>query len=138
MKLCRLLLLAAALPLSAQEPQPQPTEAAPETTTNEVAPPADTTENPKLKLGHPLDPADVATLTGRDAEPQRRYAEPVVYLTIPGDYGNLWLQDAPVPPLFFGSTRNLHGRRLSLHGQGVGTPRIFFPVFNGMFFVTPR
>lgn len=135
-----LLLLTAALPLCAQEPQQPP----PETQTSADTPideqtPAASDENPKLRLGHPLDPADVATLTGRSSQQdRRRYSEPAVYLNVPGEYGNLWLRDAPTLPLFFGGTGRLHGRRLFMHGPNARGPHIFFPVFNGLFFVGPR
>jgi hypothetical protein len=160
MKLCLLLLLAAALPLSAQEPQPEP-QPEPQAETQPAEVPAgeslasvneEPAENPKVKLGHPLDPADVATLTGRDVRraldwgvensctniaghcPPYALARTTVYFAPPDTYGNRWLDDAPGAPALFG-----HGRRDALFLVGPGArPRIFFPVFNGMFFVTPR
>lgn len=68
-----LLLLTSAVCLSAAAQQPAEPAEEPQ-----VQQPAPEPENPRTKLGHPLDPADVATLTGR---PQSNFGWTA------GDYG---------------------------------------------------
>ena len=146
MRLCILLLLTAALALGAAAQQPEeapPQRAGPAAQpargrqSEKFASVAPVPENPRLKLGHPLDPVDVATLTGKPQGPTYlTKAGPdghSVYFSIPETWGNRWLADGPPPPVFFGET---HRGRFFIPRHPAR--RFFFPVFNGMFFVFPR
>lgn len=142
-KLLLVVLLLAGQSLLAQEPPPAqkpPEQTAPAPAQPQAAP----------KLGHPLDPADVDVLTGKNKAPASGAygysATPYLYLNYPlgqaaygssRPFGNRSFASLPAMPffrsgfrarsLFFFDTRNLFSPRLFFSGFGrTGTSTFFF------------